>query len=157
MAANWTKGMILPLEGFGSPVVFQWNPYEMHLDKTNKWAALHPAGGERPIFHYGCGEARIISLSIEISQHNNSDFFVKGWMDKLHKLTKPLVKGSGISRPPQVQVIIGGHLDCTAIIKRVHFRMGSHRGQQHHFTYLAEPNMLLPRDGHVIIRMHELS
>jgi hypothetical protein len=154
--ANFTKGMIIPLEAFAEPVVFQWNPYEVHYDKVNKWAQLHPAGAERPIFHFGCGEARIISLSIEVSKHNNSDFFVKGWFDKLHKLTKPLVRGMGLNRPPEVQIILGGSLDAKAILKRVHFRMGSHRGQQHHFTYLAEPNMLLPKEGHVIIRAHEL-
>lgn len=153
--APFTKGMIIPIDGSGPTVIFQWNPYEVHVKKDVKWRGIHTAGREQPIFQYGCGEARVLSLSVEVSRYNNSDFFVQGFFDQLQALAVPSVFGMGVNRPTRVQAILGQSINMTCFIDDVHFRYGSHRGQQHHFTYLATPDNLLPKEGHVIIKLIE--
>jgi hypothetical protein len=147
--------MIIPIDDAGMPVIFQWNPYEVHIQKDIKWKGIHTAGREQPMFQYGCGEARQIGLSIEVSRMNNSDFFVQGFYEQLQDLARPRVRGMGVNRPPRVQLILGASLNVTCMIDNIHFRFGSHRGQQHHFTYLATPDMLLPKEGHVILKLIE--
>jgi hypothetical protein len=153
--AQYTKGMIVPIDSVGQIVVFEWNPYELHNKKTVKWKGIHTAGREQPLYQYGCGEAQVISVSIEVSRWNNSDFFVQGFFDSLLELTKPLVQGAGVNRPPRVQLILGASINMTCFIDDVHVRYGSHRGQMHHYTYLATSDLLLPKEGHVIIKFKE--
>ena len=153
--ATYTKGMIVPIDNVAQIVTFQWNPYELHLKKDIKWKGIHTAGREQPVFQYGCGEAQVLGLSIEVSRYNNSDFFVKGFFDSLLELSKPLVRGMGVNRPPRVQVILGASINMRCFIDDIHIRYGDHRGQQHHYTYLATPDLLLPKDGHVIVKFVE--
>jgi hypothetical protein len=147
--------MIVPIDNAGGIVTFQYNPYELHLKKEVKWKGIHTAGRQQPVFQYGCGEARVLGLSIEVSQANNADFFVCGFFDSLQLLAEPIVFGMGVNRPPRVQVILGDSLSMTCFIDDLHIRYGSHRGQQHHYTYLAHPDTLYPREGHVIIKFVE--
>lgn len=153
--ADFTKGMIIPIDGAGQIVVFQWNPYELNITKATHWKGIHTAGREQPVYQYGCGEARVLNLSIEVSRDNNSDFFVVGFFDSLMELTRPYVFGMGVNRPTRVQVILGQSVNMTCFVDDVHFRMGSHVGQQKHHTYLATPDNLLPKEGHVIVKFKE--
>jgi len=150
----FTKGMIIPLEGGGVPIIFQWNPYELHIDKDIKWKPLHVAGAEAPYFEYGCGEARKISLGIEVSQDNNSDFFVKGYLDAIVQLGYPTVRGQGVNRPPRLLLNLGASLNVICLVDDVKVKYGSHRGQSH-YTYLAHPDTLLPKEGNVLVRLVE--
>ena len=152
---QFTRGMIIPLEGGSGPIIFQWNPYELHINKDIKWKPLHVAGAEAAYLEYGCGEPRHISIGIEVSQDNNSDFFVKGQLDALLDLSKCTVKGQGVDRPPRLLLQLGASLSVTCIVDDIRVRYGSHVGQRHHFTYLAHPDTLLPREGNVVARFLE--
>ena len=155
----YTQGMIIPYPSDDAEVgiiTFEYNPYEIHLDKEVQWAKVHVAGRDQPYMHFGCGEVQKLTLAIEVNKSNNSDFFVKGFMDDLNKLTKPTVQGAGMTRPPRVQLILGAHFGDSGdvfVVKRVHVRYGAHRGQQHHFTYLADNLSLLPKEGHVLVHL----
>jgi hypothetical protein len=152
--AAFTKGMIIPIDPVAGVVVFQYNPYEIHVKKDIKWKGIHVAGREQPVYQYGCGEPVVLALSLEVSRENNSDFFVKGFFESLLMLTKPLVKNMGVNRPPRCQIILGQDINMTGFVDDVHIRYGSHRGQQH-YTYLANPDTLLPKEGHVVIKFVE--
>lgn len=153
--ADFTRAMIIPLESGGGPIIFQYNPYEFHIDKDIKWKGIHTAGRDQPHLEYGCGEARKISIGFEVSKYNNSDFFVIGYMRTILELSRPVVRGMGVNRPSRVQLIIGDSYNETCVIDDIKVRMGSHKGQQHHYTYLAEPISLLPKEGHILLRLLE--
>jgi hypothetical protein len=151
--ARFTKGMIVPIDGAGLPVVFQWNPHELQINKDVKWKGVHTAGREQPVYQYGCGEARSVGLSIEVSRMNNSDFFVKGFYEQLQDLARPRVRGMGVNRPPRVQLILGASVNMTCTIDNINFKFGSRsqKGQ----AYLATADWLLPKEGYVIMKFVE--
>lgn len=152
---RFTRGMIVPIDGAANIVTFEWNPYEVQIIKDTHWRGIHVAGREQPVFQYGCGEAQKVVLAIEVSQTNNPDFFVRGYFDTLTDLARPYVIGMGVNRPTRVQLILGDDLNMCCFIERLGFRYGSHRGQTHHHTYLAHPDTLYPREGHVVIDLME--
>jgi hypothetical protein len=153
--SSFTKALIIPLESGAPPIVFQYNPYEFHIDKDIKWKGIHTAGRDQPLLEYGSGEARRISIGFEVSKYNNSDFFVIGYMQSLLELSRPLVKGRGVNRPSRVQLIIGASYNETCVVDDIKIRMGSHKGQTSHHTYLADPVNLLPKEGHILVRLVE--
>jgi hypothetical protein len=155
MYGQFTKGMIIPIDGGGGPVVFEFNPYEVHINKIVKWHPQYAAGREMPYWHHGCGESRVVSFSMELSRDNNSNSFVKSFIDSVLALTKPTVKGAGLDRPPKCQAILGASLTLTCIVHDVKVRFGSHHGQRMHYSYLADPGSLLPSEGHLITHLLE--
>lgn len=147
--------MIIPLETGVQPIIFQYNPYEFHIDKDIKWKGIHTAGRDQPYLEFGSGEARKISIGFEVSKYNNSDFFVMGYMKSILELSRPIVRGMGVNRPTRIQLIIGLSYNETCVIDDIKVRMGSHRGQTGHHTYLAEPINLMPKEGHILLRLLE--
>ena len=152
--SSYTKGLIIPVEINLAPVVFQYNPYEFHIDKDIKWKGVHTAGRDQPYLEFGCGEPRRVTFGIEVSKYNNSDFFVMGFIQTLLELSRPSVRGRGVNRPPRVQVILGASYNETCVIDDIKIRMGSHRANQH-IAYLADPVFLLPKEGNILIRLLE--
>jgi len=147
--------MLVPLDILMMPVVFQYNPYEIHEDSIADWQQLAVAGREAPYLHFGCGRVHRVSFSLEISRNDRGDNWVKTFSDSIRRLTKPLVRGAGLHRPTRVQAILGAHLNMTCVVEDAKVRYGAHRGMTHHMTYMAAPLTLLPRDGHITIHLFE--
>jgi hypothetical protein len=144
--------MIIPIDG-GQSVVFQYNPYDVQISKSARWKGINVAGREQPVLQYGCGDAARVNLAIEVSNENNGDFFVKGFMDALLENTKPLSRGLGVDCNPRVQLILGASIDMCCVIDKLILRFGGR--QQNPYTYLADRVSLLPKNGHVIIDLME--
>jgi hypothetical protein len=137
--------MIVPLEGFAGPVVFYFNPWEIHDNVKANYNLMSPAGREQPFLLFGCGDVRHISLSVEIVSGDFGPLYVKTQIDALEALRYPSVKGQGVDRPPVCQLISGAHINRRVVVEYVQSRFGSHKGMTHHQTYLADPVTLLPR------------
>ena len=154
--AYYTRGMLLPLEGGGMPVIFQYNPFELNIGKGAHWAQLPTAGRDQPYLQFGCGTPRKVQMNMEVSRGNNGPEYVKVMCEAVEALTKPTVRGAGLDRPPIVQLILGAHLSLSCIVHNAQTRFGSHRGQRAQ-TYMAEPYGLLPKEAVINIVLLEFT
>jgi len=104
----FTRGQIIPLDGGGGSIQFQWNPKTVEGPGGRaEYAQLKCAGGEQPFLQFACGDVPEIRLDLDISGQDKSPGFVKSQVDALVKLTKPVARGQGVNRPPRVQLIFG--------------------------------------------------
>jgi hypothetical protein len=143
--AGFTSGLIIGLE-IPLVVQFQWNPQKMTRTKDVQWAQLKPAGREAPIYHYGCGSAQIYTFEAEFSRSDNGSGYVASMIDALMSLTKPLVKGAGVNRPPLVQLILGSFISVQGVINNVSAVYGP----------LFHPSSLSPHDAKYNVTIHEI-
>ena len=130
---NFTKGMIVPMDGGGDPVTFQWNPATIKHSRDSDWKSMYAAGNESPHLQYTCGKAHVFSFSIDVSRWNNSDFFVKGFADKLMALAATCSAGGAVKRPPKIMFTSGQAHKVRGVIDKVEIT----------YTTLANPNSLL--------------
>lgn len=114
----FTKGMIIPTEGGGSPILFQWNPSTVNENKGVRWAKLSPIGREQPILQYSIGQARVISFQIDVSESGGLGMDAKAYIEQFLELTKPSV-GGNVKRPPKLQLILGQALKMTCVLTGV--------------------------------------
>ncbi len=115
--ANYIQGMLIPENG--DPVWFQWNPNTVSEDKHVKYAQLHVAGRDTPIFQFGCGEAKRYDFILELTTADKGDDFVARQCKSLLKMTEPSVKGAGVDCPPAVTFRLGDLLDVKCKIEQI--------------------------------------
>jgi len=143
---NFTKGMIIPVDGGSSPVIFQWNPATIQYSRSAHWHPMKAAGNNEPFLQYTCGSNHIVHFSIDVSRDNNSDFFVKGFADSLIALADTTESGGNVKRPPKVMFISGASLSIYGVVDKVDV----------HYKTLANPDTLLPYNatiGVTILRL----
>lgn len=110
-----TKGMIVAETG--EVIVFQWNPNQIQGPTSqSEYARIATAGRKLPFYQYSNGSASSISFEIEWSRYDNTGSWVKDQVDKLNNLTRPTIRGAGISRPPRIQLILGNFLYETCVL-----------------------------------------
>ena len=137
-----TSGMLIPLEGGGGPIEFQWNPHKIHRSKKIKWNKLSVAGREQPILQYGCGEAQVWKIEFDVSRYNRGDSNVKSTVDKIFQLTKPTV-GSFVKRPTKVNFIMGSAFNVTCFVESIDVEYGPMYNPQSLLPYMSKVIMVL--------------
>lgn len=143
--ANVTRGMIIPIDGGGSVVRFQWNPKEVQSAVQAEWAVIKTAGSEQPFLQFCNGEAPTLQFDLEYSRSDNNDGFVLAQVQAIQRLTKPLVKGASMSRPPLVKFVMGSLPRPTCIVKQANAV----------FSGLFHPTSLLPYEAKVSVILWE--
>ncbi|MEW6352509.1 MAG: hypothetical protein AB1646_25970 [Thermodesulfobacteriota bacterium] len=114
------RGMILPLEGGGQAIIFEWNPKQIEGPGAKaEYAQIKTAGRETPFLQYSNGDVISIRFDLELSRSDFGDGYVKGVVDNLVRLTKPTVRGQGVNRPPRVKFLFGNLLRRTCIVAEV--------------------------------------
>jgi hypothetical protein len=113
-----TAGMLIPNDGGGGPITFQWNPISVHVQKVINWQHLRVVGREHAFQQYACGEPRTYTISFELSASNRGKSFVKETVDQIMELTKPTVGGT-VKRPPECTLILGDFINLKCIVHRV--------------------------------------
>jgi hypothetical protein len=94
------KFMLIPLDGGGETVSFQYNPEEVAGPDANPtYGVQEVLGRELPVVEYTSGGQSTISFKIKIGR-KQSDSDVKDMIDKLIKLTKPDQQGGGGGQGP---------------------------------------------------------
>jgi hypothetical protein len=133
-----TSGMIIPIDGIASPVIFQWNPKDVvGFDAHPEWSTLFVAGRGSPYLQYSNGKEQILKITIEASRYDNGDGYVAGFYESLISLTKPTITTGVMKRPPRVMLVLGAFLREMCIITEVSPR----------FNELFAPETLLPFHG----------
>jgi hypothetical protein len=143
--AEFMRGMILPTEG-GGPVFFQWNPEKIGgpIAKAG-WDVIKTAGREQPYLEYSCAESTVYKFTIQLSRMDNPDEFVSETIKRLVGLTKPIMAGGKVKRPPRVMFMLGSFLRKTCVVLDVD---PISKGIFH-------PHSLLPFDAEVAITLAE--
>lgn len=105
---DFIRGMIIPIEGGIAAIRFQWNPRELrgftaHAD----YAELKVIGRDTPFLQFSSGQVKQLDIELEFSKGSNGDGYVMGMVNSVQELTKPLVKGATLHRPPRVMWIFG--------------------------------------------------
>lgn len=137
-----TSAMLIPMEGGGGPIGFQWNPHKIHRSKKIKYNQLRVAGREQPILQYGCGEAQTYTIEFDVSRYNRGDSHVKDTVDKIFKLTKPTV-GGFIKRPPRCEFILGDAINVTVFVASIDVEYGPLYNPTSLLPYMSKVTMVL--------------
>lgn len=140
--ANQLPGMIVGIE---VPIVisFQWNPQIVNTQKKPHWQKLYPAGAEGPVFHYGTGDADVTSFTMDLSSSKGS---VHSNMETFKLLTKPIVRGWGVKRPPL----------CTLILGVEFRRVGFITGINGAYGPIFHPQTMIPEQGKLTVAFEEV-
>lgn len=101
-----TPGMIIPIDGGGTPIVFQYNPMETHWQYGSEFAQIEVQGKEGPLLEFANGSLTSLSFDLQVIKHA-SDHDVQGIIDALVGLTKPIAGGAGTKRAPKVRFVYG--------------------------------------------------
>lgn len=105
---QFIRGMIIPIEGGVSPIRFQWNPRELQgFGARAEYAVLKVAGREAPFLQFACGDVRQLDIELKFTKGGSDDGYVMGMVNALQQLTKPLVMGATLHRPPRVMWVFG--------------------------------------------------
>lgn len=139
-----TKGMILPIDGGGEAITFQWNPDKIVQSKSAKWARQPVAGREQPVLQYGCGQARQWKIEFDLSRSNQGDSFVKSMVESCESLAMPS-GGGKVKHPPRVRFRLGNGIKAKCIVEDVSITYGP----------LFNPMSLLPYDARVAMTLTE--
>jgi hypothetical protein len=135
---NVTKGQIIPIDGPGPSIRFQWNPAKIEGPVVNAEYVMIPvAGRDAPYIQYSHGKEKRIRFTIEVSRYNNDDGYVNSVYNSLRALTQPSMKLAGVSRPPRVMLIIGSFLRAVCVLIEV----------TPSFEGIFSPNSLLPHNA----------
>lgn len=111
------QGMLIPEDG--SPVSFQWNPNTVKESKHTKYAQLHVAGRDTPIFQFGCGEAKRYDFLLELIAGQWGEEAVAQACNALLKMMEPSIKGAGVHRPPRVTFRLGNLFNIKCVIEDI--------------------------------------
>jgi hypothetical protein len=105
---QFIRGMIIPLEGSGKTVRFQYNPRHISGPQLSpQYATLAVAGRELPFVQYGHGRESQIHFELQYSGQTDGGSFVKEQYEALKSLTEPTVRGASMNHPPKVMLIFG--------------------------------------------------
>lgn len=111
------KGMILPIDSIGAPVLFQYNPDVLRGPTiAPQYAALSVAGRELPYLQYSGGG--MSAMPFDLTFHTESDggaAVMAAWLS-LVSLTSAFSFGFGAARPPRVIFILGSWPRYTWVI-----------------------------------------
>jgi hypothetical protein len=141
MSSRFLRGMIIPMEGGGGPILFQWNPASTTGPTAGaNWDQVVTAASEIPFLHFGGGGPSEIRFELVFSRENHGDGFVEGRIEALRRLTVP-VTGRGMVRPPLVKLAIGRAIREVCVTREVSPVRG----------VLAAPRTLAPRDARVAV------
>lgn len=144
---NFSKAMLIPVDGSCGPVVFQWNPPFVKHTRDAKWIKMKSAGNDMPQLQYTCGDPTKFSFEFDVSRYNNSDFFVKGFADNLMDMTLASKgPGAAVQRPPKVTFVMGQFIRKNVVVEHVEIIYGQ----------LFNPSSLLPYLAKVKIVLKEL-
>jgi hypothetical protein len=111
--------MMIPLDGPGTPVIFQYNPSEVGGPVAEAdYATMGVGGRELPYLQYSHGKESAITFEL-IAAKSMSGAEVSGMHKALQSLTKPFKKGVGPGNPPRVMLILGGLMRETVVVKSV--------------------------------------
>lgn len=106
--SQFIRGMIIPIEGGGGSIRFQWNPRDLGgFTSHAEYAVLKVAGRETPFLQFACGDVRQLDIELEFSKGANGDGYVMAMVESIQKLTRPLIRGATLHRPPRVMWIFG--------------------------------------------------
>ncbi len=131
------KGMMMPIDGGGAPVVFQYNPCELNGPSAEaEYATIGVGGSEHPYMQYSHGKESVIQFEL-VSARDMGEGQVKAMHQALVALTKPEKKGVGPGSPPRVMFILGGFIREKCIVKSV----------QPRFRRFHNPESLMPNEG----------
>jgi hypothetical protein len=118
------KGMMIPLEGGGKTVTFQFNPSEL-LGPTARaeYATLAVQGGDSPYMQFSHRREAVIQFDL-IATRELSESDAKQMQQDLDSLTIPIKRGIGPAKPPKVMFIFGKLLreKCVVINVEPKFR-----------------------------------
>lgn len=105
---QFIRGMIIPIEGGGSTIRFQWNPRELQgFGARAEYAILKVAGRETPFLQFACGDVPTLEIELKFTKGSSDDGYVMRMVDTLQRLTKPLIRGATLHRPPRVMWVFG--------------------------------------------------
>jgi hypothetical protein len=112
--------MMIPLDGPGTPVIFQFNPNEVNGPIAEAdYASMGVGGRELPYLQYSHGKEAAITFEL-VAARTMSAGEVNAMHGALKALTKPFKKGVGPGSPPRVMLILGGFMRETVVVKSVH-------------------------------------
>jgi len=115
-----TAGQIIPIDGGGGAIRFQWNPREITGPTASaQYAVIAVAGREFPYLEYSNGQQSHIRFDLEYSTASDNGSLVKSNFQALNALTKPSVRGASMSRPPRVMFIFGSFLRERCVVVEV--------------------------------------
>lgn len=141
--SRWAQGSIIGIE-YPAIVRFYFNPATISIGKSPAWGRMEAAGREQPIIQYGCGEARTFNFELKLTRAAGAGY-VRGTVESLLELSKPLVRGIGVDRPPSVRLILGVALKAVCVIDHVDGEYGP----------LFNPVTLEPYQGSISIALTE--
>jgi len=133
MTGPLLPGIILPIDGGGSPVRFQYNPLEIEGPTAiMNWASLNVAGRRDPYLQFSHGEQAYIKFNLIYAKRSSAMTVVAAYKS-LESLTIPIKRGN-MSRPPICLLLLGGFLRQKCIVKEANPS----------FNRLFEPDSMLP-------------
>ncbi len=103
----FTQGALIPLEGGGSEIWFQWNPANVDEAHKAEYAEIKVSGRDSPFLEYSNGATTTYSFDLDISRSDNGDDYVQSAVQSLVQMTKATVQGQGVNRPPRVLFVFG--------------------------------------------------
>jgi hypothetical protein len=123
MSESFSKGMILPVDGMGSPVIFQFNPQAVQGPTAQlEYAQINVVGRQYPYLQYSNGKPGEIRVQLQFAGQHDGGASVASAYYALESLTTPsplnigLAFGSMMSRPPRVMFIMGDFLRELAVV-----------------------------------------
>ena len=120
IAVPFMRGGIIPLEGGGNQIMFQWNPAQISGPNVKpKYAEIEVAGREVPYLQYSNGSTITYTFDLDVSRGDNGPGYVKGVVEALSELTRPTIRGQGMNRAPRVLFIFGSLFSKVCVIAEV--------------------------------------
>lgn len=147
MSRSFVRGMIIPIDGGGSPVRFQWNPNRIDGPTAGaEWDQVKTAGRAQPWLQFSCGTQPEIAFIIQLSSDQGGrDGSVEQAAEALRKLSRPQKRGQGVPHPPRVELIVGTFLRKTCVLI----------GVSPVFHKQFDPQTLQPVFGEVSLKLWE--
>lgn len=143
MPQTWLRGSIIAEDG--TNVQFYFNPQIIKITKQVRWNTLEAAGREQGIIQYGCADPRSFEFDVDLTRAGG-DNYVKDTTEKLFKMTKPSIRGSGVDRPPKVRLIMGDAVKANCVLDSVSSSYGP----------LYNPMSLGPYSGKLTLKLSEI-
>ena len=127
LTAPYNQGVIIPIDGGGGVIRFQYNPDTVNGPSAQaKWAQIEVSGREFPYLQYSNGNVSQIRFDLIFATRDDSGASVKSRWQSLNSLTIPSSRGGGLSRPPIVMLILGTFLRERCVVAEItpYFRIG---------------------------------
>ncbi|MEZ4401724.1 MAG: hypothetical protein R3B06_16980 [Kofleriaceae bacterium] len=106
------KLTIMSLDGVGGPIIAQYNPKELAMDKSVPWQKSPTASGDTPELQFTSAEGRSLSFELFFNGYEDHKNVHTTYIEPLLVLTK-VMDPSGPEdkrRPPRVQIRWAGFI-----------------------------------------------